>query len=111
MDVTDREIWKGSIDIILLSIIGKGPTYGYEIIQNLRRVSEQAYEMSEGTLYPALRRLEEKQLLTSSWGDSETGGRRKYYEITEEGRHSLAGKLQQWRLVSRLISISAEGMG
>ena len=96
---------------MLLSIIGKGPTYGYEIIQNLKRVSEQAYEMSEGTLYPALRRLEEKQYLISSWGDSESGGRRKYYEITEEGRRSFAGKLQEWRLVNRLISISTEGMG
>lgn len=63
------------------------------------------------TLYPALRQLEEKQYLTSSWGDSESGGRRKYYEITEEGRRSLVGKLQEWRLVNRLISISAEGKG
>jgi PadR family transcriptional regulator PadR len=79
----DKEIMKGRVDILVLSIIGKQSTYGYAIVQQLKRNSDDVYEMSEGTLYPALRRLEEKNYLASYWGDSEHGGRRKYYEITE----------------------------
>lgn len=86
----DKKLMKGSINILLLSLIEKKQMYGYEIAKKLKEGSDNHYCMSEGTLYPALQRLEKRNLIKSSWGDSETGGRRKYYCITEEGTKKLA---------------------
>ncbi len=86
----DKEILKGSIDILLLSIIKQHDTYGYEIIQKLKENSNDLYTMSQGTLYPALKRLEQKDLINSYWGESETGMKRKilshHYERKENFR-------------------------
>jgi PadR family transcriptional regulator, regulatory protein PadR len=106
----DKEIMRGSIDILLLSLIAKKDTYGYEIVKNLKESSNDLYHMSEGTLYPALKRLENKNWIQSYWGNSETGGRRKYYRITEDGRKELSKKLKQWKAVNDLIKINTEGM-
>lgn len=103
----NKEILKGSIDILLLSLLGNRDMYGYEIVKNLKEKSKDLYEMSEGTLYPALKRLEVKKLLTSYWGDSENGGRRKYYSITDEGKKELTEKLEEWKKVNNLIKACA----
>ena len=105
----DKELMKGSIDIILLSLIAKKDMYGFEIIKNLKEKSSNIYNMSEGTLYPALQRLEMKKYLGSYWGDSETGGRRKYYHITEQGKAVLAKKIQEWKNINDLINSCKEG--
>ncbi len=94
---------KGSIDILLLSLLVSQDMYGYEIVKHLKTKSNDLYKMSEGTLYPALKRLEIKKLLTSYWGESEAGGRRKYYKITEEGTKQLNEKLNEWQKVNNLI--------
>lgn len=109
MTVMDKELMKGSIDILLLSLIEKKQMYGYEIAKKLKESSNGFYCMSEGTLYPALQRLEKKNLIKSSWGDSETGGRRKYYSITEEGIKNLTEKLKEWNALSNLINSCREG--
>lgn len=105
----DKELMKGSIDILLLSLIAQKDTYGFEIIKNLRSKSRELYTMSEGTLYPALQRLEQKKLLKSYWGESESGGRRKYYCITEEGKKELTKKLAEWNRIHELINSCREG--
>jgi PadR family transcriptional regulator, regulatory protein PadR len=101
---------KGSIDILLLSLVARKNTYGYEIAKDLKEKSNELYEMSEGTLYPALKRLERKEWISSYWGDSETGGRRKYYTITDEGKKELTVKMEQWQQVNKLINVCREGM-
>lgn len=106
----DKEIMKGSIDILLLSIIAKKDTYGYEIVKDLNEKSNNLYSMSEGTLYPALKRLEIKDLLKSYWVDLETGGRRKYYSITDTGKKDLSKKVNDWKKVNNLIDICLEGL-
>lgn len=106
----NKEILKGSIDILLLSLIAKGNTYGYEIAKNLKEKSNDLYSMSEGTLYPALKRLESKKLIRSYWGETSEGGRRKYYRITEDGKKELDKKLSEWNTVSNLIQVCAEGL-
>ncbi len=105
----NKEIMKGSIDILLLSLIQKEDLYGYEIAKRLKEKSNDLYSMGEGTLYPALQRLEKQKLITSYWGDSEFGGRRKYYSITEEGKKELSKKLSEWDLLSNLIKSCREG--
>lgn len=104
----DKELMKGSIDILLLTQIAQKDRYGFEIVKNLQIKSNNLYKMSEGTLYPALQRLELKKFLESYWGNSETGGRRKYYRITEEGKKELMKKLDEWNHMSELINVCKE---
>ncbi|WP_166246103.1 PadR family transcriptional regulator [Paenibacillus turpanensis] len=99
----DKEIMKGSIDILLLSIIGRQDTYGYDIIQQLKDHSNGVYLMSQGTLYPALKRLENKGLLSAYWVENEVNGRRKFYSLTNEGKSELREKLQSWDQIHFLI--------
>lgn len=105
----NKEVMKGSIDILLLSLIEREDLYGYEIARRLKEKSNDLYSMGEGTLYPGLQRLEKQKLVKSYWGDSETGGRRKYYRITEEGKRELSVKLNDWEILSNLIKSCREG--
>jgi PadR family transcriptional regulator PadR len=107
--VLDKEIMKGSVDIFILSIINKQDTYGYEIAKCIKGKSEGAYSMGEGTLYPALKRLEGKELIKSFWKENELTGKRKYYRITDEGVVTLNEKVSQWNKVTDLINIFKEG--
>ena len=105
----NKELMKGSIDILILSLIAQKDMYGFEIIKNLKARSNNTYSMSEGTLYPALQRLEQKELLKSYWGDSETGGRRKYYNITETGKKELIKKMDEWDQINNIVNSCKEG--
>lgn len=101
---------KGSIDILLLSLLAKKDMYGYEIVKTLKKNSNELYNMSEGTLYPALKRMEKKEWIVFYWEISDLGSRRKYYQITEHGKRELNRKLQEWQKVSDLIKVSSEGL-
>jgi PadR family transcriptional regulator, regulatory protein PadR len=106
----DKEIMKGSIDILLLSLLCKKDMYGYEIVKSLKENSKELYNMSEGTLYPALKRLERNEWIQSYWEDSERGGRRKYYRIMDSGKNELSRKLGEWKKVNDLIKTTSEGL-
>ncbi len=108
--IVDKEILKGSIDILLLSIIAKHDTYGYEIAQSLKQESEDLYSMGQGTLYPALKRLEKKELLQSYWNESESGMKRKFYTITDKGKKELQKKVNAWERVTSLIQVCQKGV-
>lgn len=101
---------KGSIDILLLSLLNKKDMYGYEIVKTLKENSNDLYNMGEGTLYPALKRLENKDWLMSYWENSELGTRRKYYRITDNGKNELNKKLAEWKQINQLIKVCSEGM-
>ncbi|OXS77468.1 PadR family transcriptional regulator [Domibacillus enclensis] len=106
----DKEIMKGSIDILLLSLLHQKDMYGYEMVKALKKNSNELYNMSEGTLYPALKRLEKKGWIQFYWELSDSGTRRKYYRMTEEGKKELNKKLQDWQKVSELIKANSEGL-
>ena len=95
--VQRRELMKGSIDSLLLCLIGQQPTYGYQIIKELEGRSEGYFKLKEGTLYPALHRLERAGLIWGKWQVLPDGRQRKYYYITEKGRYVLLEKRNQWR--------------
>ncbi|WP_286228775.1 PadR family transcriptional regulator [Neobacillus mesonae] len=105
----DKEMLKGSIDLLLLSLIKQRDLYGYEITKLLKQLSDDHYEMSEGTLYPALKRLERKQWIDSYWYET-VSGRRKYYKITELGTKELEKKQRDWKLIENLVQRSSEGL-
>jgi len=106
----DKEIMRGSIDILLLSLVNTRDMYGYEMVKELKVSSHELYNMSEGTLYPALKRLENKNWLHSYWSEADNNARRKYYRITEDGKKELTRKLQEWQKVDSLIKLCSEGM-
>ncbi|MFC4321376.1 PadR family transcriptional regulator [Litchfieldia salsa] len=105
----DKEMLKGSIDLLLLSLISQRDLYGYEITRLLKQLSDDHYEMSEGTLYPALKRLEKKEWVEAYWSETPSG-RRKYYKITDSGMMELEKKQKDWKLIENLVQKSSEGL-
>jgi len=90
------EFMKGSIDSLLLCLIVQKPMYGYQLIKELAGRSEGYFNFKEGTLYPALHRLEKAGLIIGRWQMLPDGRQRKYYHITEKGLRTLAEKRSQW---------------
>lgn len=91
---------KGHLDMIVLAALAAGPAHGYGIIQEIRRRSRQAFNLPEGTVYPALHRLEEAGLLASRWVTAQSGRRRRVYALTRRGERALAGHRAVWRQFS-----------
>lgn len=92
-----RELIKGSIDSLLLCLIEQQPMYGYLIIKELDKKSQGYFRFKEGTLYPALHRLENSGLVRGEWQTLPSGRQRRYYHITGKGLRSLATTRSQWR--------------
>lgn len=110
MDV-DKEILKGYIDTIILSLLSVKPLYGFEMAKKVREKCNREFELKEGTMYLALKRLEINGLVDSYWGEEASeGGRRKYYRILPSGRERLALKKAEWEFVKRMIDVFMEGI-
>jgi len=90
------ELVKGSIDSLLLCLLGQQQMYGYQIIKELENRSQGYFRYKEGTLYPALHRLEKTGLLTATWMNIDGGRQRRYYRLTEKGRAILVERKSQW---------------
>ena len=103
------ETLKGHLDLLLLAALDTRPAHGYAIVEILRRRSGGAFDLPEGTLYPALHRIEAAGLVASRWTD-DTGRRRRVYHITAKGRRSLARRQTEWRAFARAVNGVVEGM-
>ncbi len=90
------ELKKGSVQLCLLALLAKEEKYGFQILHELREKSNGFFDLKEGTLYPALRRLEERAFVQSHWREPESGMPRKYYRLTDRGRRALAEALEIW---------------
>jgi PadR family transcriptional regulator, regulatory protein PadR len=96
----DQQRLKGNLDLLLLSVLARGPAHGYAVIAALRDRSDGTFDLPEGTVYPALHRLERAQLLSARWqrGENADGGRRrKVYVLTSAGEAALAAERSRWR--------------
>jgi len=91
----DSQFLGSAVEMLILEVAGQGPTYGYALAQTVGERSSGYFELKEGSLYPALHRLERQKLLRSSWR-GEDGRRRKYYMLTEAGRAELAARKRSW---------------
>ena len=91
------ELMKGSSESLLLCLIGQQPMYGYQILKELERRSQGYFKFKEGTLYPALHRLEKMGLIIGKWQMLPSGRQRRYYYITDKGHRLLAVKRSQWQ--------------
>ncbi len=91
-----RELIKGSFDSLILCLLDQQSMYGYQIIKELAHRSQGYFRFKEGTLYPALHRLEQTGLIKGKWQTLPNGRQRRYYHITEKGLHGLEAKRSQW---------------
>lgn len=98
----DAAVLKGHLDLLLLATLETRRAHGYAIAEMLRQQSNGAFDLPEGTLYPALHRLERAGLLTSKWSD-ESGRRRRVYQITAKGHRRLSSKQQEWRQFAHAV--------
>jgi len=99
----EGEMLKGHLDLIVLAALSAGPAHGYAVIEAIRRRSGQAFDLPEGTIYPALHRLEQAGLLASRWVTAESGRRRRVYALTRRGQRALAERRAIWREFSSAI--------
>ena len=95
--VPRRKLMKGSTDSLLLYLISQQPMYGYQIIKELERRSRGYFKFKEGTLYPALHRLERAGLILGKWQSLPNGRQRRYYYITIKGNRVLAARMDEWQ--------------
>jgi len=99
----DRELLKGSIALLILKLLSEREMYGYEIIQEASRRSEESFQFKEGTLYPALHQLYKRGYLRSEWRVGKNGRQRKYYSITAKGRKAARERQRGWVLFTKAI--------
>lgn len=100
-----NEMMKGYVDAIVLSILQRSDAYGYEISKLVNKESAGFFEMKEGTLYPALKRMEANKYIEGYWDERPTGPRRRYYRITKQGLKRLEESRQSWRENTRVINL------
>jgi PadR family transcriptional regulator len=94
---------QGALDLLILKTLQRAPMHGYGIAQRIQQISSDALRVEEGSLYPALHRLELHGLLDSEWGLSESNRRAKYYRLTASGRHYLEAESAQWKRLSAAV--------
>lgn len=104
MEKLSKELIGASSTPIILSILKKNESYGYEIIQNIKELSGGKIEFGEGTLYPVLHKLEKKGFIESYWKIAESGRKRKYYNISENGKKELKTEKQNWNTINQIIT-------
>ena len=105
-----RELLKGSTDSLLLSLISRQPTYGYKIIKELEARSNGFFQFKEGTLYPALHRMEKAGLVQGKWQKLPTGQERRYYTITSKGQEVLNERLITWQYFSKAVDLIVQSV-
>ena len=103
---------QGTLDMLILQVVALGPNHGYAIAQRIRQISRDALQVQQGSLYPALHRMENRGLLAAEWKESETGRDAKFYRLTAKGRAQLRAETANWSRLSEAIGLilqSAEG--
>ncbi len=109
MDSKKPELLQGTLDLLILKTLAPGPLHGYGIAQRILLTSRGTLDVQQGSLYPALHRLERKQIVESEWRESENGRMAKFYSLTRTGRKQLAAELEQWQRYAQAIGWVLEG--
>lgn len=94
---TQTDALRGSLDLLVLKTLSVGPMHGWGISQHVRQISKGVLEVNQGSLYPALQRLEKEGLVTSDWDTTDNNRRARYYRLTTTGRRALGVELASWR--------------
>jgi PadR family transcriptional regulator PadR len=112
MKAPKSDLPQGTLDLLVLQVVALGPIHGYSIAQRIQQISRDVLQVQQGSLYPALHRMENRGLLAATWRASETGREAKFYRLTPKGRAQLKEETANWARLSeaiRLILRTAEG--
>jgi transcriptional regulator len=96
---------QGTLDLLILKVVALGPVHGYAIAQRLQQVSRDVVQVPQGSLYPALHRLEHRGLLAADWMETETGREAKFYRLTRKGRAQLETETESWRRLAEAVGL------
>ena len=105
MEQEKSEVLKGTLDMLILKVVAIGPLHGYAISQRLQQMSKDFFQVPEGSLYPALHRLEDRGWLQAKWQETETGRDAKFYSLTRAGRKQLSIEMQNWQRLSEAVAL------
>ncbi len=98
------DLLQGTLDMLILKAISLGPLHGYAVLCRIRQISKDALQVPQGSLYPALFRLEHKGWIASDWGRSENGRKAKYYRLTPAGKKQLRSETEYWERLNEAIA-------
>jgi transcriptional regulator len=98
------DLVQGTLDMLILKAVSLGPLHGYGVLLRIQQISKDQLEIQQGSLYPALYRLEHQGLLGSEWGESENRRRAKYYRLTPAGRRRLESEAAEWKRITDLMA-------
>jgi PadR family transcriptional regulator, regulatory protein PadR len=101
---SESGVLHGTLDALILKTLTRGPRHGYGIVKWLEEATDEAVLVEEGSLYPALYRMERREWIEAEWGTSELGRKAKFYRITARGRRHLAAETQQWARLAAAVS-------
>lgn len=110
MKTGDRfDLPQGTLDLLIMRVVALGPIHGYAIAQRIQQMSRDALQVQQGSLYPALHRLEYKKLLSSKWKPTETGREAKFYELTARGRAYFKTETENWKRLTDVVGLILNG--
>ena len=99
------ELLKGTLDMLILKVVALGPIHGYAIAQRIQQISRDFFRLQQGSLYPALHRLEDRAWLKAEWKSSETGREAKFYALTPKGRKQLEAEVKSWEQLTDAVAL------
>jgi len=105
MEQEKTEVLKGTLDMLILKVVAFGPIHGYAISQRIQQISNDFFQVPEGSLYPALHRLEDGGWLQAKWEETETGREAKFYSLTRKGRKRLSTEMDNWERFSEAVAL------
>jgi transcriptional regulator len=105
MSSSKSDLLQGTLDLLILQIAARGPVHGYAVAQRLQQISRDVLQVQQGSLYPALHRLEERGWLKADWRDTETGREAKFYTLTRAGQKQLERERSDWERLAKAIAL------
>jgi len=105
MNPLKTELLRGTLDLLILKIVALGPSHGYAVAQRLRQISKDFFTVHQGSLYPALHRLEDRGWLQAEWRATDTGREAKFYGLTKKGRKQLETEVLGWEQLSNAVAL------
>jgi transcriptional regulator len=105
MEQEKTEVLKGTLDMLILKVVAFGPIHGYAISQRIQQISNDCFRVPEGSLYPALHRLEDRGWLQAKWEETDSGRDAKFYTLTRAGRKRLGAEMVNWERLSEAVAL------
>ncbi|MGA7107684.1 MAG: PadR family transcriptional regulator [Terracidiphilus sp.] len=99
------DLLQGTLDLLILKVVALGPVHGYGISQRIRQISSDVLQVQQGSLYPALHRLEKRGWIAADWGESDKGRQARFYRLSAKGRKQLAAEEETWNRLSKAVAL------